>query len=51
MSRSILKSYVLKIKNCNSRIDLRDLLKEVRTKITNNRSFAFFLIKNIDVFL
>jgi len=48
-SRSILKDYVIKIEECFDRENLKLILLDVRGILKNNRSFAFFLTKNIKV--
>lgn len=49
MSKSMFKTDIDKIINCKDKEDLKKILIDVRTKITNNRSFSFFLIKNESV--
>jgi len=41
-----MKEEVFKIKECLDKEDLKNILVYVRNKITNNRAFSFFLIKN-----
>jgi hypothetical protein len=45
-SKSILKEHVIKIGECKSREELYLILLQVRSILTNNRSFSFFLSKN-----
>lgn len=49
MSKSMFKTDIDKIISCKNKEELKNILIDVRTKITNNRSFSFFLIKNESV--
>ena len=48
-SKSMFKEHIEVIEKCNDIESLRDILKIVREEIKNNRSFSFFITKNIIV--